>query len=505
MKRFRDIQILLFFFTAFFLASGIALIVVFQTTTWIAASIALACFVGTWLMARSLLTLNGYFHSFKQREARLMLLASRDPATGLFQRNGFEWLLTKEIERAKRKDFSLTLTLIQVEPFKKIEADIGIPATERLLFQIGESLQNTCRAYDNLFKLDTNTFALFFTETQNQDLEKIVKRLQRRLQKTAFLVNSDRVKITPLFKIGAGVYPIDGTNPQSLEAFARANLSEAFDVSHIRHPEKNHSEIFEVVPTVKPLESPVAKDSLQIKTLTQPIAPVFTKQDIFIESVIEPTATKPQFLENQTASQFESISTQNLQGTPEMDAFQTELKSLFARTHAIEESVQKLLVDEPKVQPPKANNLKPLNLEPLPAGLSYFQQLSKKTEVVQDDVAATIDATLHALVPDDTKIVAPEASVEMAQLPEEGASVSDYSIAANDNTNATEQDDAAWSVDDLANMPDVVAALMQNDIHESVATKHNPVIERRATPARVQKIEIIQNGNEPIIQVDFQK
>jgi len=411
LKRFQNIQNLILFFIFCFLGSGLALIFTYQKQIYVVGVASLVTLGGTWLMVRSLLTLRGYFHAFKQREARLILLASRDPATGLFQRNGFETLLSKEIERAKRKDYTLSVVLVQVEPLDKIQNDIGLPALERLLFQVAETLQNACRIYDSVFKLDTNTFVLFFAETRSQELAPIVKRLQQQLHKSSFLVNTERVKVIPVFKMGAAVYPIDGTNPQSLEAFARYNLSENFDAEKMKHPEKAQGDFFEIMPTVK-AEDPVKEE---------------------------------------TPAVHYNLDTKALEGTPEMQAFQSELKSLFTRTEAIEESVQKLLQDDPATQIPVVETKQqdvfveepakvvPIEsgfkisasekgIEPLPsAGLAYFQRPAKIVHKKIDVVTAK-------------------------QKTEKPLSVvNDEGLTNN-----------SWSVEDIANMPDVVAAIMQN-------------------------------------------
>lgn len=492
MKRFRDIQILLLFFTAVFVAGVISLILNFKTQTSVVVTTGALGLIGLWLMGRAFLALNGYFHAFKQREARLLLLASRDPATGLFQRNGFEWLLAKEIERAKRKDYTLALMLIQITPFEKISTDIGVPATERLLFQIGETLQNICRAYDNIFKIDTHTFAVFFTETQHSHVEPILKRIQRRLEKTSFLVSTDRIKITPNFKWGASLYPIDGTNPQSLEMFARQNLSETFSTPILRTAPKASNEIFEVLPSVKPIEA---------QNLSEPEV---------VLNVVNPV---------------------DLVGTPEMNDFQNELKNLFERTSAVEATVNKMISEDTDSVAPileqvesknsnetnstdptlsiistdassedtssevqnentnlesefdvptrKVHRIKSLNIEPLPAGLSYFDQKEKRKTLPSDSLSNSLDETLQAL--------------------------QDEPSASEHNIEPTKIENDLWSVEELAQMPDVVMAIMQNEIEQPFDFQNNVKIERKTVNTKINKIDIVQNEGAPVIHVDFQK
>lgn len=484
------------------------------------------CLAGAWVMVRLVMSLRGVLYDFSQKEARLKLLVARDPATGLFQHNGFEVLLTREIERAKRKDYHLALVLIQVEPFDKIKKDISTQAMDRLMFQIAETLQSTCRIYDGLFKLDPKTFCLYFSETRIEELKKIIGRMQKRLDKASFLVNVERVKVTPNFCLGAAVYPMDGTNPQSLEAFARETVSSDFDLSTIKHPERPLDELLESVAASQQEEDPLPEVS--VKIVKEPSLSIsvseksfgsddlMTEEDenISNEEIIVASFPNRDEMTKKSEIVFEDIDTQSLKDTPEMQDFKSELDSLFARTDKIKEHVGKLLeLEEQGVafesEHEKANSEvieTPLSEETInpflwpnpqeavvesaavaaeevesvvvqeksPEPVAKLEPLPEEKAVVVPAIAkpktTLLDASkieeIHKRLKDlDRKSEELEAKsndvVRMANQMQKPAATKAKTAAAQNGQNE------AWSVNEIADMPDVVAALMQGEINDT--------------------------------------
>lgn len=171
-------------------------------------------------------------HHFKrqaQRDENLIVLGTRDMATGLFNKRSLEALLGQEIQRAKRRHYTLSILMIRVEPYEEIKNGLGALALDRLFFQISESLKTSCRSYDTLYKYDKNTFLIVFPEADPKIINSLVARFQKKFIKKRFLVKSDQTKVAPQILIGAAGYPLNGTQYSELVTCAESTLSENFD------------------------------------------------------------------------------------------------------------------------------------------------------------------------------------------------------------------------------------------------------------------------------------
>lgn len=194
---------------------------------------------GALLVALALLIavlLDRHFRMQEAHEENLVRLGTRDLATGLFNRRSMDSLLAQEVERARRRNYPLSLLMLRVEPYAKFHSELGIVATERLFFQIAEVLRTTCRPYDGLFKADNNTFLVVFPETHPKMVAVLCERFLSRLTKKRFLVRSDQAKVAPTFLVGAASFPLNAAAAPDLLRFAEDSLSERFNAALLDPP-----------------------------------------------------------------------------------------------------------------------------------------------------------------------------------------------------------------------------------------------------------------------------
>ena len=87
---------------------------------------------------------------------RAMRLALTDPLTGLGNHRHFHERLEKELRHAQEKGLPLTLCLVDVDDFKRINDRFGHPAGDRVLSRLASRLRQTGEA----FRLGGDEFAL---------------------------------------------------------------------------------------------------------------------------------------------------------------------------------------------------------------------------------------------------------------------------------------------------------------------------------------------------------
>ena len=96
---------------------------------------------------------------------QLKVLASRDALTGLFNRRTFqehtEWLLTNAVRRKE----SVSLLLIDLDYFKRINDEFGHAEGDRVLVAVAAMLQSTCRQNDLPARYGGEEFAVALPDT----------------------------------------------------------------------------------------------------------------------------------------------------------------------------------------------------------------------------------------------------------------------------------------------------------------------------------------------------
>jgi len=87
-------------------------------------------------------------------------LASIDPLTGLFNRRYFDTRLEAELQRARRNGEPLTLLMVDIDNFKRINDNHGHVVGDRLLRCVAERLRRGVRIFDVCARYGGDEFAI---------------------------------------------------------------------------------------------------------------------------------------------------------------------------------------------------------------------------------------------------------------------------------------------------------------------------------------------------------
>lgn len=109
-----------------------------------------------------LLALYEFMNSIYQRE--LLRLSQTDPLTGIYNRLMFEEFVEQEIER-KRYHRPLSLMMIDLDHFKKINDTHGHLIGDRILTEFAKLIQNNIRTADKFARWGGEEFTLLLPET----------------------------------------------------------------------------------------------------------------------------------------------------------------------------------------------------------------------------------------------------------------------------------------------------------------------------------------------------
>ncbi|MBT8339480.1 MAG: diguanylate cyclase [Desulfatitalea sp.] len=109
---------------------------------------------------------------------KVVQMATRDPLTGLFNRNFMNDTLKTEFERAKRHDNDLSCLLIDLDYFKEVNDTFGHHFGDLVLERVAQSLEDNIRKTDFAFRYGGEEFVVLLPQTDITGANKIGEKLR---------------------------------------------------------------------------------------------------------------------------------------------------------------------------------------------------------------------------------------------------------------------------------------------------------------------------------------
>jgi diguanylate cyclase (GGDEF)-like protein len=120
-----------------------------------------------------------------EAHAKLKDLANTDELTGLANRRHFMESLQREIERARRYNSALSLVLLDLDHFKRVNDTHGHAAGDDVLRETASILREVCRDVDEAARIGGEELALLLPETNAAGARVMAERVRRRIEQTA--------------------------------------------------------------------------------------------------------------------------------------------------------------------------------------------------------------------------------------------------------------------------------------------------------------------------------
>ncbi len=114
----------------------------------------------------------------------LFRLTRIDPLTGAMNSRGFEETSNKELERARRYGYPLTLAYLDVDNFKSVNDQHGHSVGDAVLKVTSETIQSDIRHSDVLARLGGDEFAVLLPQTESRGAREVSSRIQEKLLNT---------------------------------------------------------------------------------------------------------------------------------------------------------------------------------------------------------------------------------------------------------------------------------------------------------------------------------
>lgn len=171
--------------------------------------------------------LNYGFTALVNRRLQLHLdhLASHDMLTRVFNRWAFELMVRREITRGKRRDSMLSLLLLDIDHFKRVNDNYGHQAGDGVLREVAGLLAQLSRQEDVVARLGGEEFCVLLPDTSLHDALEIAERLREAIHLHPVKLDDTFIDIT--VSVGCAALPAGEASWKGLYHQADAALYKA--------------------------------------------------------------------------------------------------------------------------------------------------------------------------------------------------------------------------------------------------------------------------------------
>ncbi|MBL8430421.1 MAG: GGDEF domain-containing protein [Dechloromonas sp.] len=141
-------------------------------------------------------------------------LARHDPLTDALNRKGLEEAMEREISDMRRKDTPLSVSLLDIDNFKKLNDRLGHEAGDRALVHLAEVARRSMRPSDTLARYGGEEFVVLMPDTRIEQGIEVMARLQRELTKAIYMAGNEKILIT--FSAGVAQLAVDESGTDAI-------------------------------------------------------------------------------------------------------------------------------------------------------------------------------------------------------------------------------------------------------------------------------------------------
>ncbi len=145
---------------------------------------------------------------------RMEQMAVTDGLTGLFNHRHFHECLEHELARARRTGEPLSLIILDIDHFKKVNDTHGHPFGDVVLKGVAAHLKSLAREVDVVARYGGEEMALLLVNTDRGGTESFARRLMEGLRKKRYPKGDIKVKVTA--SLGGATFPRDASGGADL-------------------------------------------------------------------------------------------------------------------------------------------------------------------------------------------------------------------------------------------------------------------------------------------------
>jgi len=152
---------------------------------------------------------------------RIKILTIKDDLTGIYNRRKFDQDLNEEINKAMRYARNLSLLMMDIDYFKKINDKYGHQIGDSMLRELGMFLYKNMRNTDKVYRYGGEEFAIICTETDRDNAIIFAERIRKVISEKEFISieNIDPGRAITI-SIGVSSFPFNATKFDPLIKYA---------------------------------------------------------------------------------------------------------------------------------------------------------------------------------------------------------------------------------------------------------------------------------------------
>ncbi|HYH06798.1 MAG TPA: GGDEF domain-containing protein [Thermoanaerobaculia bacterium] len=143
------------------------------------------------------------------RNRSLSEVSSKDSLTGLYNRWFVIEKLDSELNRSLRHGSPMSLLMLDIDHFKRINDTWGHTAGDQVLQSIGKLLRESCRVYDVPGRYGGEEFCIVLPETKPGNTTIVAERIRHRLESTQLTCGDSSIVVTASIGIAGLEAPAD--------------------------------------------------------------------------------------------------------------------------------------------------------------------------------------------------------------------------------------------------------------------------------------------------------
>lgn len=158
------------------------------------------------------LTLNQSFmltHELKDAKEAAVTLALKDELSGLNNRRSFYEKGKKLVDYCRRNDEVLSVIIMDIDHFKKINDKFGHAAGDATIMQVGNILQQVIRKSDLCARIGGEEFGILLKASSSDAATQLAEKLRQKIAATPILFNDEDIAISASFGVTDGNLDLD--------------------------------------------------------------------------------------------------------------------------------------------------------------------------------------------------------------------------------------------------------------------------------------------------------
>jgi len=159
---------------------------------------------------------------------RVRHMSVHDPLTNLFNRKMLFDRLEEEISRSERSEKPLSMAMIDIDYFKKINDSYGHMAGDMVLKELSKLLKSSVRKIDTVARFGGEEFTILLPGATIENGVTVMERIRLSIEKHPFPIDEEGNTISITISIGGStLYPADHVNKTTLIKAADEALYQA--------------------------------------------------------------------------------------------------------------------------------------------------------------------------------------------------------------------------------------------------------------------------------------